>query len=94
MRTNINYATAVMLVAFIYLFGVTFLPVTETGNEHAKTIIGFLLGTAFSTLINYYWGNSKKQENPEFPKMDEAVKSETEKLQAAQVEAVKKETDK
>jgi len=74
---------------------ITFLPVTETGNEHAKTIVGFLLGTAFSTLINYYWGNSKtKQPDPEFSAMDEAVKAGTDKLQAAQIEAVKIEGDK
>jgi len=84
-----------MAATFIYLFAVTFLPVPTTGNEHAKTIVGFLLGTAFSTLINYYWGNSKKQDPaPKFPRMDEAVKEGTEKLQAAQIEAVKTEGEK
>jgi hypothetical protein len=36
----------------------------------------------------------KKQSPPEFPAMDEAVKAGTDKLQAAQVEAVKTEGDK
>ena len=86
---------AIMAAAFLYLVAITFLPVTETGNEHAKTIVGFLLGTAFSTLINYYWGNSKtKQPDPEFPAMDEAVKAGTDKLQPAQIEAVKIEGEK
>jgi hypothetical protein len=81
---------AIMAAAFLYLVAITFLPVTTEGNEHAKTIVGFLLGTAFSTLINYYWGNSKdKKPDPEFPAMDDAVKAGTEKLQAAQVQAVK-----
>jgi hypothetical protein len=95
MKTNIRYAMAIMAAAFLYLVAITFLPVTETGNEHAKTIVGFLLGTAFSTLINYYWGNSKtKQPDPEFPAMDEAVKAGTDKLQAKQIEAVKIEGEK
>lgn len=62
--TGIKIALGVMLVTFLYLFMVTFMPVPATGNEHAKTIVGFLLGTAFSTLINYYWGNSHKEGPP------------------------------
>lgn len=90
--TNIKFAVSIVVMTFGYLFAVTFLPISATGNEHAKTIVGFLLATGLATLINYFWGNSKKQEpDPEFPKMDEAVKAGTEKLQAAQVEAVKTE---
>jgi hypothetical protein len=85
----------IMAVAAIYIFAVTLMPSSwrsPEGNEHAKTIIGFILGSAFTTFINYYWGSSKKQlPDPEYPKMDEAVKAGTEKLQAAQVEAVKTE---
>lgn len=54
-------AVLIMLLSFLYLFAVTFLPLTVAGGEHSKTIVGFLLGTAFSTLINYYWGNSSSR---------------------------------
>jgi hypothetical protein len=95
MKTNIKYAMWIMAVAGLYIFAVTFIPPSwrsTEGNEHAKTIVGFLLGSAFTTFIQYYWGNSKKNDpTPEFPKMDEAVKRGTKKLQAAQVEAVKTE---
>jgi len=95
MQTNIKYAMSIMAVAFAYLFAVTFIPISVAGNEHAKTIVGFIMGTALSTFINYYWGNSKtKQPDPQFPAMDEAVKAGTEKLQAAQIEAVKTEGEK
>ena len=94
-QTNIRYAMYIMGVAAIYIFAVTFMPPSwrsPEGNEHAKTIIGFLLGSAFTTFINYYWGSSKKTPpDPAFPKMDEAVQAGTDKLQAAQVEAVKTE---
>jgi len=81
----------IMGVTFLYLFAVTFIPITQTGNEHAKTIVGFLLGIAFSTLVNYYWGNSKKDNpNPEFPEMDAAIQAGTDKLQETFVQAVKK----
>jgi len=44
------------------MFSVTFLSIPETGMEHSKTILGFLLGTGFGSLINYYWGSSSKDE--------------------------------
>ena len=89
MKTNIKHAMSIMGVAALYLFLITFAPVSEIGNEHAKTIVGFILGSALSCLLNYYWGSSKKYPtNPEFPEMDRAVKDGTEKLQAEQVKAV------
>lgn len=58
---GMKIAVLIMLLSFLYLFAVTFLPLTGAGAEHSKTIVGFLLGTAFSTLINYYWGNSSSR---------------------------------
>lgn len=61
----IKVAVYIITVAFIYLFLVTFVPLTGVGAEHSKTIVGFLLGTGFTTFLNYYWGssNNKKEEN-------------------------------
>ena len=57
-------ATLIMLVTFLYLFSVTFFEIPQSGIEHSKTITGFLLGTGFGTLLNYYWGASRKNEQP------------------------------
>jgi len=45
------------VVGATYLFLVTF---TDVANEeHANTIIGFLLGTIVATIINFFFGSSK-----------------------------------
>lgn len=58
---GMRIALLIMLLSFLYMFAVTFLEMSASGGEHSKTIVGFLLGTAFSTLINYYWGNSSSR---------------------------------
>jgi hypothetical protein len=67
----------------------------QPGNEHAKTIVPFIL-SIIGTIAGFYYGYSlgRKYRDPEFPKMDEAVKEGTDKLQAAQIEAVKTEGEK
>ncbi len=69
---GMKVALLIMLIGFSYLAAVTFLPMPDTGAEHSKTIVGFMLGTVFSTLINYYWGNSSKGQTPNLPK-DEGI---------------------
>lgn len=56
-------AVMIILLSFLYVFSVTFLDTTEVGKEHSKTIVGFLLGTGFTTLLNYYWGSAHKRES-------------------------------
>lgn len=46
------------IASFAYLFMVTFLTLPTSGVEHAKTIVGFLLGVGISTILQYYWGSS------------------------------------
>jgi hypothetical protein len=52
-------ACAIIGIGFAYLYLVTFFTLPETGRDHAKTIVGFILGVGISTLLNYYWGSSK-----------------------------------
>lgn len=47
------------IVSVSYFFAVTFLPIPEQGKDFANIILGFLLGTAVSTVINYFFGSSK-----------------------------------
>ena len=42
----------------LYFFSVTFLPIPEAGKDFANIILGFLLVTAVSTVINYFYGSS------------------------------------
>jgi hypothetical protein len=46
------------IVSVTYFFAVTFLPIPEAGKDFANIILGFLLGTAVSTVINYFFGSS------------------------------------
>jgi uncharacterized membrane protein len=52
---------AIVLIAFsiIYITLITFVPIPPENVRFADTIIGFLLGTIVSTIINYYYGSSK-----------------------------------
>ena len=64
-KTLTQLTWAVVLLGFGYLFGITFIPLAATGLEFAKTGIGFILGTALGTLINYIWGAAKKENSGE-----------------------------
>jgi hypothetical protein len=46
------------VVSVIYFFMVTFVPISEQGVNFANIILGFLLGTAVSTIINFFFGSS------------------------------------
>ena len=59
-KQDIDYMfCGVLGIGFIYLFLVTFTTLPESGVEHAKTIVGFVLGTVISTLVGYRYGTSK-----------------------------------
>jgi uncharacterized integral membrane protein len=49
----------ILAAAFTYLAAVTFLVMPESGQDHSKTIVGFLLGTVVGTIITFNWGSSK-----------------------------------
>ena len=52
-------ACGIVLLAFGYVFCVTFIPIPQSGADHAKTITGFILGVCLATIITYFWGSSK-----------------------------------
>ncbi len=58
-KTVLIMACAIIFIGFLFLFMVTFFTIPATGQDHAKTIVGFILGVGISTLLNYYWGSSK-----------------------------------
>ena len=46
------------IVSVAYFFLITFMEVPASGENFANIILGFLLGTAVSTIINFFFGNS------------------------------------
>ena len=48
------------VISAIYFFAVTFIVVPPAGENFANIILGFLLGTAVSTIINFFFGSSEK----------------------------------
>jgi hypothetical protein len=58
---QLRLAHLVILLSFLFLFCVTFVPIPETGEDNAKYIVGFLVGTGLTTIISFYFkriGNS------------------------------------
>lgn len=85
-------ALLILLITFLYLFCVTFFPMTEDGAEQAKTITPFLLGTVIGTLIGFYYGNKHEQPKPPVLTPADEVAIEDAKLRAAKVVEVAKTT--
>jgi hypothetical protein len=49
------FAVLIVCISFLYFFMVTFVPIPETGEDNAKYITGFLVGTGLTTIIGFYW---------------------------------------
>lgn len=52
------YIVGVSVVAFAYVFVITFMPIKETNLRFADTALGFMLGTVVASGINYLLGGS------------------------------------
>lgn len=52
-------ATFWSLVAFLYIFLITFVNIPQNNIRFADTVLGFLLGTIVATIINFFFGSSK-----------------------------------
>jgi hypothetical protein len=46
------------IFAMLYISGITFLGIPESGVRFADTALGFILGTVVGTIINYFYGDS------------------------------------
>ncbi len=53
------YATGVTTASFYYFFAITFSPVPEDNIQNSNLILGFLIGSAISTFLGYYFGMSQ-----------------------------------
>lgn len=89
---GLKVAIYIFTVCFIYIFAVTFAPMSDAGLEHSKTVIGFLMGTVFSCLLNYYWGSSSKRNNDKNP-IDIVIPDKSICTDIRQIETVNKVTN-
>jgi hypothetical protein len=86
--TGMKAALLVIMMLFGYLVAATFVDLPATGNEHAKTIVPFLLGI-ISTLIGFYWGNSHKDGAPPISQVDETAKAAAAEIESKRIDAAK-----
>jgi positive regulator of sigma E activity len=63
--TLMKLAVLVILASFVYFFCVTFIPIPDTGEDNAKYIVGFLVGTGVGSIITHYFRRDpQKTEEP------------------------------
>jgi hypothetical protein len=92
-----QFALIVMLLAFLYLFCSTFVPMTKDGAESSKTINPFMLSTVVGTILYFYFGKKHENQSPEYlsalekKAMEEAVKAEEERIKVARSLAIDQE---
>lgn len=43
----------------LYIIGITFFNIPTNNHRAVDTVLGFILGTIVSTIINFYFGSSK-----------------------------------
>jgi hypothetical protein len=61
----LRLAYTIVLLSLLYLFCVTFVPIPNTGEDNAKYIVGFLVGTGLTTIIAFYF--KRVGASPELP---------------------------
>ena len=53
------YAWTITIITFAYIFAITFAEIPDGNHRFADTVLGFLLGTGLSAIINFFYGSSK-----------------------------------
>lgn len=64
-KSNFRKILAVLytICSIGYLTAITFLPVPTGNYDNSKIILGFILGTVVSTIINFYFGDSDQDKS-------------------------------
>jgi hypothetical protein len=64
------YAGFTTLSSFIYIACITFMTIPKDNIRIVDTIIGFLLGTLISTIVNFFFGSSSSSQAKDSPFKD------------------------
>jgi hypothetical protein len=67
---QMKLAVLVICFSMAYFFCVTFIPIPATGEDNAKYIIGFLVGTGLTTIIAYYFRKGSVPEPGDKPEKE------------------------
>ncbi|MFM2068412.1 MAG: Vibrio phage [Pseudomonadota bacterium] len=51
------------VTSVLYFFGITFFEVHQSGKDFANIILGFLLGTAVASILQFFYGSSKSSQD-------------------------------
>ncbi|MEY2687603.1 MAG: hypothetical protein RL375_1801 [Pseudomonadota bacterium] len=51
------------VTSVLYFFGITFFEVHQGGRDFANIILGFLLGTAVASILQFFYGSSKSSQD-------------------------------
>ena len=56
------YAIGMTITSFVYFFTITLIELSDTQDTRANIILGFLLGTGLTTIIAFFYGTTKKNQ--------------------------------
>lgn len=59
-----------VILAFVYMFCVTFIPIPEAGQRFADIILGSLLTLVFGKVLGEYFDVMKRSDSEEEPKTE------------------------
>jgi len=54
-----RFAIYVTSLAFLYIFAASFLEIPKENTRFVDTVLGFILGTVVSTIVQFYYGTSR-----------------------------------
>ena len=57
------FALIIFIGSGAYVYKVSFIPVENLNEKVVDTVIGFILGTAFATLIQFFFGSSQSSQD-------------------------------
>jgi hypothetical protein len=57
-RFNYYLAGLCVVIGFVYIFVVTFIPIPEDSQRFADVILGFIASTVFGQILSFYYGSS------------------------------------
>ena len=73
-KALMKLAVLIFLASFVYFFCVTFVPIPPTGEDPAKYIVGFLVGTGVGSIITHYFRRDPQKPDEVVPEVKEPVK--------------------
>ena len=68
-----NFGGAMVLLTFAYIFLITWLPIPEKNQRFVDIILGWLIGSVVTTVVNFFFGSSIKKSDLRKQVADEEI---------------------